>query len=682
MAGSQLRLFTVFHLNLAYSSIEEEQRPDVIQRCYWPLLRLARHYGVPLGIEASGYTLETAAAIDPAWIAELRRLTAEGVCEFIGSGYAQIIGPLVPADVNAANLRLGSEVYERLVGFRPRVALVNEQAYSAGLLRHYVDAGYQAIVMEWDNPASCHLEWPREWGFLPQIAVGQSGEEIPVIWGNSIAFQKFQRYAHGDLEMEEHVAYLKEQVGESPRAFSLYSNDVEVFDFRPGRYHTEAALQKGSEWERIGRLLQALQADESLVFISPSEVLELLSQPGAGNRLHLESAREPVPVKKQGKYNLTRWAVTGRDSLSVNTACWRIHTAFRQQPDVDQEARRELCYLWSSDFRTHITASRWKRYLERLAALENRVSVDTGTVEHGTVVRGGHSKGSGIPTVERQGRWLIANTESVRVRLSCRRGLTIDGLWLGSFDGPPLCGTLPHGYYTDIAMGADWYTGHVIMEPPGQPKVTDLSPVEPTAQILETGDILVETTVATGLGPVVKRMLIRAGEPRVELSYRFDWETVPLGSLRLVNVTLNPEAFDSRTLGYRTHNGGRCAEQFALSGEVVQHGEPISSLVSATSGIGITEGWVEIRDATRGLRVEVDKTSAAMIGFLTYRELGDSYFCRLALSAAEVDETRRQPLPPFRREIRCAISLTRASKQEFRKPAGVTSDGQVPPPTA
>lgn len=656
---NRIRLYTVFHLNLAYSSIEEAQRPTVVQGCYWPLLRLVRKHRLPLGIEATGYTLEQIAAIDPAWIQELRSLTTVGICEFIGSGYAQIIGPLVPADVNAANLRLGHEVYERLLGSRPRVALVNEQAYSAGLLQHYVDAGYEAIMMEWDNPASSHPEWPREWGFLPQVAVGQYGEEMPVIWANSVAFQKLQRYAHGEMEMDEYVGYLKEHAGDSVRAFSLYSNDVEVFDFRPGRYHTEAALQKESEWDRIERLVEALLADDSLRFISPSGVLELLSEPGAGNRLHLESAREPVPVKKQGKYNLTRWAVTGRDSLGANTACWRIYTAFRQQPAVSEGDWRELCYLWSSDFRTHITPGRWEGYLERLAAFEKRVAASRSVGEQGGtgVLAATRAQASGQPSIDCAGRWLTAKTGSACVRLNSRRGLTIEGLWLGSLEGSPLCGTLPHGYYPDISMAVDWYTGHVVMERPGQAKITDLNPVEPSAQILESGDVIVEGTVATALGPIVKRVLVRASEPRVELSYCFDWEATPLGSLRLVNLTLNPEAFRNGSLRYRTHNGGGRAETFPLAREVVQHGEPVSSLVSASGGIGITEGLVEIGDASRGLRIEVDKTSAALIGFLTYREVGGSYFCRLALSAAEVDETRRQPLPPFRREVRCAISL-------------------------
>ena len=47
--------YAIFHLNLAFSSIEEETRPEVVEKCYWPLLRLASDMHVPLGIEATGF---------------------------------------------------------------------------------------------------------------------------------------------------------------------------------------------------------------------------------------------------------------------------------------------------------------------------------------------------------------------------------------------------------------------------------------------------------------------------------------------------------------------------------------------------------------------------------------------------------------------------------------------------
>lgn len=54
---STLNLFALFHLNLAFSSIEEERRGKVIARCYWPLLDLAQAHG-PIGLEITGFTLE------------------------------------------------------------------------------------------------------------------------------------------------------------------------------------------------------------------------------------------------------------------------------------------------------------------------------------------------------------------------------------------------------------------------------------------------------------------------------------------------------------------------------------------------------------------------------------------------------------------------------------------------
>src|SRR3990172_12212738 len=59
-----LELYAVFHLNMAYSSIEEERRADLIRSSYWPLLELAARRRLPFGIEATGYTLEEIARLD------------------------------------------------------------------------------------------------------------------------------------------------------------------------------------------------------------------------------------------------------------------------------------------------------------------------------------------------------------------------------------------------------------------------------------------------------------------------------------------------------------------------------------------------------------------------------------------------------------------------------------------
>ena len=184
--------------------------------------------------------------------------------------------------------------YERLLNLRPRLALVNEQAYSAGLVRHYLDAGYVGIVMEWDNAAAAHPQWSGVLRYAPQRALGTAGECIPLVWNQSIAFQKFQRYAHGEYELDEYLDAIRARRGDGPRAWSLYGNDAEIFDFRPGRYHTEAALGSASEWARIERLYAALAREPGIELILPGAVLDRLSAPGAGQPLALTTAARPV----------------------------------------------------------------------------------------------------------------------------------------------------------------------------------------------------------------------------------------------------------------------------------------------------------------------------------------------------------------------------------------------------
>lgn len=67
-----LKLYSIFHLNLAYSSIPESKRKEVIDRCFWPLLRLATEDKIPIAIESPAYTLEVIANLGPSWIKELQ----------------------------------------------------------------------------------------------------------------------------------------------------------------------------------------------------------------------------------------------------------------------------------------------------------------------------------------------------------------------------------------------------------------------------------------------------------------------------------------------------------------------------------------------------------------------------------------------------------------------------------
>jgi hypothetical protein len=661
MPLNRLHLFLFFHLNLLYSSIEEDQRPAVIRDCYGPLLDLLERGSVPAAVEVPGVTLEILADLAPSWIERLRRLIGQGRCELIGSGYTQLIGPLVPAPVNRANFALGHEVYEKILGIRPTVALVNEQAYSRGMVPHYLDAGCQALVMDWNNPFRTHPEWDPEWRYLPQRAVDAAGvRTIPVLWNNSIVFQKFQRYAHGEMDREEYLRYLGQHAGERERILCLYGNDAEIFDFRPGRYHTEAAPQDESEWRRIGDVLEHIAAGGGGRFLLPAEALRFLGEEGAGNALDLSSPEDPIPVKKQVKYNINRWGITGRDDLGVNTACWRIYERLRREPSRDPALWKELCYLWSSDFRTHITDRRWNAFRDRLAALEERTGAGGLRARGAPPARPAAADRPLRTSVARTGRFLTVEAPSIRLVLNPARGLAVDSLAFREAGSRPLCGTLAHGYYDDIRYGADFYTGHVVLETPGQPRITDLGPVEPEWEILEDGAVRIWGRVATPLGEVAKEITVVPAEGRVDFAFELRWPLLPIGSLRIGAVTFHPEAFDPSSLYYATHNGGDAAETFPLAGHCVRHGDAASFLVSATQGLGITEGTVVLGDRERRLTASVDREQAAVLGQVTFVPVGESYFLRLVFSAREMDETSRPLALPQPLRFRLSLRGERA----------------------
>src|SRR6185503_20084645 len=241
--------------------------------------------------------------------------------------------------------------------------------------------------------------------------------------------------------------------------------------------------------------------------------------------------------------------------------------------------------------------------------------------------------------IQRDGALVTVRTDTVALVLNCRRGLAIHSLSFG--DEVSLCGTLAHGYYDDIHWGADFYSGMTVMDVPGRPKLTDLNRVEPRIGRTAAGDLVVEGSIPTELGAVVKTIRVAHDRKEVEWTYRLEWPEIPVGSLRLGDITLNPGAFARASLFYRSHNGGTLPETFALEGTRVGHGEAVSSLVTASHAIGITEGLVEVGDSSRTLRIQVDKAAAALVGMITFQPIRDTYFCRVSFSATEVDETRR-----------------------------------------
>ena len=506
----------LFHLNLNDSSIEVASRKAVITRCYAPLLELVEERPwLRLALEASGHTLERIERLEPAWIQRCAALLEARRIELVGSGDTQLIGPLVPASVNRWNQELGRETYRRIFGHGPRVALVNEMAWSQGLVDAYLDAGYEGVVMEWNNARHFHPEWKDEWRFRTAWTQSPSGRRIRVLWADTLLFQSFQRAVMGELEPERYVEAVLSRKGPHARHVFLYANDAEIFDFRPGRYASEPPLSQASEWTRMGALLDALHA-RGVAFRTPESVLDDEAFAPEGS-VELSLAANPTPVKKQPKYLITRWALSGRDNLGLNSRCFARSKELERVGGSPRDWQL-LCRAWGSDLRTHLTDQRWQRLS---ASMPPAAPPDVGrTAFHEAPLRSRR--------VERAGARLAVGTDGVSAVLNLRRGLALDALTLRHAGPRPLLGTLPHGHFDDIDFAADFYTGHCVLEIPGEQRVTDLEGVEPEVEEL-AHCVVVRTRVPTALGPLPKE--VRAYAHRLEIRYGFSaWGATSLSA--------------------------------------------------------------------------------------------------------------------------------------------------------
>ncbi len=617
-----MNLYLFFHLNLAFSSIEEEERPQVIELCYWPLLNLIEQENIKAGIELSAYTLETIHHLAPDWINKFRNLVTTGKTELIGSGYSQMIAPLAPARVNHWNQAIGKAIYQQY-GFAPQLALINEMAYSRGALEHIIDANYKGIIMEWNNPYLYHGNWQHKWRYFPQIITDLQERSLPVIWADSIAFQKFQRFAHREDDLEDYLSFLQSKKRGEEQYFPIYSNDAEIFDYRPGRFSSEEKLTENSEWHRITTLFQTLQKKTDYRFILPSEVLAGLRAENGGHHITLESPEQPIPVKKQEKYNINRWALTGRGDYQINTACHALCHSLKES--CNSSDWKKLCYLWSSDFRTHITKKRWKKFTSLLQ--EN-------STQH--IQTEAKPLPSLTQAVQHNKKYISMQSEQLSLTLNVQKGLAIRGF--GEKNMPPLFGTLDHGFYDDITLGADFYSGHTVIETPAKHKITDLSADTLHQDNHSPGNAIFSTCQKKQF---LQKKQIKLKQQVLSLSKEISISNRTASRIHPFHFTFIPSSWDFTTLYFATHNGGSKLEYFHFAdAKEIHHRDMLSPLVTAKHALGATEGVVLVGDKDKSISFRHQPERCAMIPAIMIRQANDGlFFFRLQYSVQEIDET-------------------------------------------
>lgn len=614
----KVKFYLIFHCNLAFSSIDEKLLTQVINKSYFPLLEMIKSTKTKTGIEFSGYTLEKLMEYSPLFIDELKHLINSGLVEFIGSGYQQIIGPLVPYLVNIKNQQFGLKVYKRFLGIKPSVAFLNEQVFSKSMVDVYKKF-YNCICMEWNNPYSINASlWDESFGFAPAIVKGIKFK-MPVIWTNSILFQQFQRTAYELNTLENYLSMIERFINKGYKCLPIYSSDVEVFNFRPGRFHTENKIVS-NEWENIRKIILALKNYGE--FLLPSEILKFVNK---NIVLDLTHPSQPVIVKKQPKYSLSRWSVAGLGGHYINTLCHNCYENIKFK--VDNNLWKNLLKFWGSDYRTHTTLDKWQDALGYLKKFNSQF----------TMVN--FSDAKPINFDEKIGKITLKGNNCSATFL-ITKGLALESVYKNK--KKLLFGSVNHGELDYISHGADYYTGTTTIESCQFGRLANLNP----ACNVEVKSIGKNKFFVKGINYLSdwateeKIWVVDFDLKKIVIYNTLELSKPVKASIRMSTFTLLPVNKNNK-FWYACKNGGHYKERFFIEKNTsILHHLPISLLQSSNGGIGVTDGYLSFGTGKSTIiKLFIDKTFGCPLVLLQNTPDHDKHLTRVFFSTQEFDDT-------------------------------------------
>ena len=617
--------FLFFHFNLFFSSIDETSRKLIIKNCYYPILNIAEIYNIPVNIEASARTLLEIKKIDKEFIKLLNKLIKIKKVHFVGSGFNQIIAPLVPFEVTSKNLKIGNYYYKKILGKKPETALVNEMAFSADIAEIYTDSGYKNIIIDYDNLVSSKKNKTPD-----HCYTSLSKKKLNLIYASSFLFQQFQSCVYGDISINKYLNNINKYKKNININLPIYSGDAEVFNFRTGRFYAERE-KIHNEWKRVYKLLDSIinKNDINLCLINDFTIANSQS------KIYQDTAEAPISVKKQPKYNVSRWAVSGRSDQKINTACYKI---LKQKRTIIKKIGFKKFYenlldLWSSDYRTHITKKRWIGYNQKLNYMLAFVKKDTNYKDK-------HSFKKIIPKpsvyFDEEKTLLFINTSKIKMILNVRRGLSIDSLAYKSQKFKPIIGTIHRDETRSIYEGADFYTGHTIHEIINPMlKITDLNNTVP--RIYENEKcIKIFSNQKFKYGKLVKTIELRKDTETVFIQTNYAFNKKNIGSIRMNNITfLN---INKKKIRYLCNNGGKKANEHALNNYFDQSSAP-TKFVSIKNGLGCTDSRLGFKIGNDVINFEWDNSENFVLPSIQYKKINEQKILRIFFCNQEFDET-------------------------------------------
>lgn len=612
--------YKIYHANLAFSAIPEGKLEEVIDKCYFSLLDFVEKTNTKIGLEISGYSLEIIQELRPTWIEKFKELYKKGLIELVGSGYMQIIAPLVPYKVNLKNQKIGLDIYINILGITPKIAFINEQTFSKSLVDLYYEVGYEALIMEWNNAYSLNNKIKKDFAYSPIIVKGIN-KTLPILWSDSILFQKFQRTVHGERDMDFYINFVKQYTKEY-KAVPIYSSDLEIFNFRPGRFETEQLI-KNDEWEIVANIVEKLK--QFCKFELPSKVLEMNLD--KNKKVSLTTSLNPIIVKKQEKYSLSRWAACGRGANYINTLCYKYFKKIKNIDDLSQW--KLLLKYWGSDYRTHITETKWEKAINDL---ENLVA----------------SKNNDIQILKKSNQnfyekdnLVIFKKNNLKIIFDKRKGLTLDTIFINNKKFP-IC-TIKHGELDLIKHGADFFTGTTIIESSETKKISDLVEAEEINYYkIDENIFKIESSLQMKNGiKELKSWIIDEKNNSITFDLILDCPLFIRGSIRVGILTLD-KTFASKNGSIKIKNGNKYYEKMNLKNNEINQHIPKSLTQSSQSGLGCTNGIMKFKNDDSSFQIKIDREISYPFIILQNNKDKFGYLTRVYFSLQELDDTLKE----------------------------------------
>tara|TARA_B100000886_G_C20422346_1_gene492225 strand:- start:2321 stop:3784 length:1464 start_codon:yes stop_codon:yes gene_type:complete len=473
--------------------------------------------------------------------------------------------------------------------------------------------------MEINNSFDLNINWKNN---RPSKVENQFGKSMNIIWADSIAFQKFQRYVSNEESFENYNLFIKNY---SYEFMPLYSSDAEIFDYRPGRFKEESTMSDSiSEWNLIEKIYENLYKS-NYNFIFPKDISLINSNTSI---CKIESTQKPIVVKKQNKYNINRWALSGRNDQMLNTLCYNF---FHKIKNLNSDKLwKKLCFIWSSDFRTHISDDRWNDLMQLTNSISKEFKLNNDSEK---------KLFSNETEIFFNERFIELKNDNLELSVDSKKGLTINH-FSDKKNKKYLLGKIQHGFFDEIKYGYDYFSGHSIIERLGKRKITDLE--NNTFQYFKKDKSTVLKKKNDNSEYFIQSEL-NFNDDDITISKKIECQKRELALIHPFNFTFIPDSWDQDSLFYSTNNGGKKMESYKLKNSF-SHSERHSYLISSIYGLGNTEGSLIIGDKFKAIKFQIDLNKSFLIPTIMYEKTHNSFLLRLSYSAQEIDETFKESL--------------------------------------